>query len=141
MISRVQVNLLVIYFPGSGRPGCGTGPAMETSFFDAVNVSVDPKVVEKPGKLTAAARDAFSNWAFGFRPYVHMLHLFSPGQLRKVEACSQAISMEALSVNHQQKSYELLCVLVRFESYVPFLGLASRSLAPWRPSSRSASAH
>ena len=80
---------------------------------------LDVRALERPSKLESVTRDACSSWAFGTRPYIQMLGLFTIQQLRKVEASSNPIQQSDLHSNFRQKSEDLWCVLVNLLGELP----------------------
>eukprot|EP00930_Biecheleria_cincta_P050119 TRINITY_DN352_c0_g1_i2.p1 TRINITY_DN352_c0_g1~~TRINITY_DN352_c0_g1_i2.p1 ORF type:complete len:381 (+),score=56.79 TRINITY_DN352_c0_g1_i2:871-2013(+) len=74
--------------------------------------NVNVKALAHPSKLESVSRDACSSWAFGTRPYIQMLGLFTIQQLRKVEASANPIQQSDLQSSFRQKSEDLWCVLV-----------------------------
>ena len=103
-------------------------------------LAVDPRDIGRPEKFAGETTDDWASWSFGARPYIGLLGIFTPAQLRAAEAMEQPIVFHTLPWDTQQRCQWLWFLLTQY-----FLGKPAKlmknlqegnGLEAWRVVSR-----
>ena len=75
---------------------------------------LDPRDVGRPDKFLGQSADEWSEWAFAARPFIGLLGIFTPVQLKAAEVRTEPIILQQLNEDTQRRCQWLWFLLTQY---------------------------